>query len=344
MIEHRITRRQALLAAVPALALPSLVKGAATKLPIRVRSLSHMTLTVSDRKRSLEFYQGLFGLPVQHRQGVSVGLRIGPGLQYISLSQGGPNAKPAIAHFCMTVEGFSVERITSALVDHGVMKGNPGPMKTWVRMRGPNAGGAEDGTPELYVGDPDGIAVQLQDVTYCGGAGALGNGCKPVEPAPTKGLLALRDLSHFTLSASDRQHSTAFYQGLFGMPIQAQQGTTTLLAVGPKRQFIAIGGVNANGALARGANIAHGCFTMEGFNPDKVLKVLADFGVKPRGSAAGPPGPLVSYVSMRMENRGGAKEGTPELYFTDPDGILMQIQDVSYCGGAGYLGEVCSGS
>ena len=26
------------------------------------------------------------------------------------------------------------------------------------------------------------------------------------------------------------------------------------------------------------------------------------------------------YISMRMENRGGAKEGTPELYFTDPDG------------------------
>jgi hypothetical protein len=47
------------------------------------------------------------------------------------------------------------------------------------------------------------------------------------------------------------------------------------------------------------------------------------------------------YVSMRMENRGGAKEGTPELYFTDPDGLLMQLQDVSYCGGGGVLGSVC---
>jgi len=42
-----------------------------------------------------------------------------------------------------------------------------------------------------------------------------------------------------------------------------------------------------------------------------------------------------------MEDRGGAKGGTQELFFTDPDGILMQIQDVTYCGGAGYLGEVC---
>jgi hypothetical protein len=42
-----------------------------------------------------------------------------------------------------------------------------------------------------------------------------------------------------------------------------------------------------------------------------------------------------------MPNRGGAEGGTPELYFTDPDGLAIQIQDVKYCGGAGVLGEVC---
>ena len=42
-----------------------------------------------------------------------------------------------------------------------------------------------------------------------------------------------------------------------------------------------------------------------------------------------------------MPDRGGAPEGTPELYFTDPDGLVMQLQDPSYCGGAGYLGNVC---
>jgi hypothetical protein len=80
---------------------------------------------------------------------------------------------------------------------------------------------------------------------------------------------------------------------------------------------------------------------MESFNPDQVIKTLETFGVKPRGSAPGPVGPLTSYISMRMENRGGAKEGTPELYFTDPDGILLQLQDVSYCGGSGVLGNLC---
>jgi hypothetical protein len=51
---------------------------------------------------------------------------------------------------------------------------------------------------------------------------------------------------------------------------------------------------------------------------------------------------MISYVSLRMPARGGAPGGTPELYFTDPDGLLMQLQDVRYCGGGGYLGDVCS--
>src|ERR1700730_17004147 len=107
MSEHQITRRQVFFA-LPALALPGRAGAQSSKAPIRVRFLSHMTLTVSDRKRSVEFYQGLFGLPIQHRQDVSTGLRIGSGPQYISLSQGGVNAKPAIAHFFITVDRFSV--------------------------------------------------------------------------------------------------------------------------------------------------------------------------------------------------------------------------------------------
>jgi hypothetical protein len=82
--------------------------------------------------------------------------------------------------------------------------------------------------------------------------------------------------------------------------------------------------------------------TMDNFNPEKVIKTLESYGIKPRGSAQGLPGPLVHYISMRMENRGGAKEGTPELYFTDPDGLIVQLQDRKYCGGGGVLGDVCN--
>ena len=80
---------------------------------------------------------------------------------------------------------------------------------------------------------------------------------------------------------------------------------------------------------------------MDAFNPDQILKTLEGYGIKPRGNTPGPAAPMTSYVTLRMENRGGAKEGTPELYFTDPDGLLIQLQDVKYCGGSGFLGDVC---
>jgi catechol 2,3-dioxygenase-like lactoylglutathione lyase family enzyme len=236
----------------------------------------------------------------------------------------------------MTTEGFNVDRLFKILADHGFSKSDaPGAMKTWVRMR--------DETPEFYLGDPDGIQIQLQDPSYCGGKGPLGNGCFAApEPAPRKGLIALRGLSHFTISVSNSQRTIAFYQELFGMRVQAHQGAMPVLAVGPGPQFIAAAGGGGGAASPNFMpNIGHGCVTMEGFKPDNVLKILADYGIKPRGEARGPARPLTSWVSMRMEDRGGAKGGTPELYFTDPDAITLQIQDVSYCGGGGLLGEIC---
>jgi catechol 2,3-dioxygenase-like lactoylglutathione lyase family enzyme len=311
-----------------------------------VRSLSHMTLSVSDSKRSLEFYQGLFGMPIQAHQGPTTILGIGAGPQFVALSAVGPNGKPGINHWCVTTPNFNVDRALATLAEHGITKSDAnGAMKVRVRMRGAENGGAKEGTPEMYIGDPDGIVVQVQDTSYCGGAGVLGNVCpsKP-EPAPTKGLIALQDLSHFTVFITDAKRSFDFYQSVFAMPIQAHQGPTPLLGVGSAGQFLTLagGGGGRAGAAPPQASINHASFRMRGFDPDKVMKALADYGIKPREQGArGPAGPLTSYVTMRMPDRGGSPGGTPELYFTDPDGILLQIQDVSYCGGSGAMGEVC---
>jgi catechol 2,3-dioxygenase-like lactoylglutathione lyase family enzyme len=339
--------RRDLLLSLPALAMARRVLAQATDPPIRVRALNHMTLAVSDPQRSVAFYQGLFGMPIQARQGATTLLRIGPGPQFLAVSKA--RAAPEINHFCMTVDGFNVDRILKVLADRGITRSDTagasnaggggssaGPMKVRVRMRGPEAGGAKEGTAEIYVADPDGIVVQLQDASYCGGAGALGSVCAATpEPPPARGLIAVRDLSHFTIGVSNAERSNAFYRELFGLRIQAHQGPAPLLGVGGV-QFIMFT------APPRPPRIDHLCLNMAGFDPDKVLKTLETYGIKPRGNATGPAGPLVSYVSMRMENRGGAPGGTPELYFTDPDGILVQLQDVSYCGGGGYLGNLCS--
>ena len=351
---HPIDRRT-FLRSIPALAVaPRLLAQSPSTPPIPVRGLNHMTLSVSDPKRSLEFYQGLFGMPVQARQGQTTLLRIGAGPQFLALSGTGANGTPSINHFCMSVESFDANRAMTILAGRGVARADGaggglsgGAMKARLRMRGPESGGAPGGTPELYFGDPDGIVVQLQDVRYCGGAGVLGDVCAAAEPSPTKGLLAVRDLSHFTITASDSQRSNKFYQELFGLDVQARQGPTApLLGVGPGAQFVMFTGAagagrGAGAAPPRLPGIHHVCMSMDAFNPDQILKTLEGFGIKPRGDTPGPAAPMTSYVTLRMENRGGAKEGTPELYFTDPDGLLIQLQDVKYCGGSGYLGDVC---
>jgi len=337
--------RRDLLLSLPALVAAQRVFAQTNTPPIRVRGLNHVTLSVSDVNRSVDFYQGLFGMPVTSRQGMTTNLQIGAGPQFLGVSAAGSN-RPNINHLCLGVDNFNVERITSILGQRGITKsdapGNAGggglsggPMRMRVRMRGPDVGGDRAGTPELYFSDSDGIVVQLQDPRYCGGSGPLGTVCARPEPAPKKGLLAVRGWSHCTISVADAARSNAFYQDLFGLRVQAHQGPNAPVLGMGGGEFLMFTG-------AGGGRINHLCMSMAGFNPDAVITALESYGIKARGSAQGAPPPLVHYISMRMENRGGAKEGTPELYFTDPDGLLIQLQDVKYCGGAGILGDLCA--
>jgi catechol 2,3-dioxygenase-like lactoylglutathione lyase family enzyme len=335
-----ITRRQLLLS-LPALAAVPRLIGQARGPVIPVRALNYFALAVSDVKRSLDFYQGLFGMPVQLRRDSMLLLRIGSGPQFMALTPAGSNPPGIVPNLGMSVDTFNADRIVNALLQHGLTKAEAsdpglsgGPMKVRVRMH--------DATPEVFLGDPDGLVVQLQDTKYCGGSGPLGSVCPAVEPSPKKGLIAVKDLSHFTINSSDSNRSNAFYQEVFGLPIRSRQGAATGLGIGPGVMFVMFAGGGGRGA-PRPASVNHVCMNMDNFKPDDVLKTLTSYGITARGDATGPAGPLKHYISLRMPNRGGAPEGTPELYFTDPDGLLIQLQDVSYCGGAGFLGNVCAG-
>ena len=344
--------RRSFLISIPALAaaLPTALRSMTQSIQgtIPLHSYNHVTLTVSNVQESLEFYQGLFGMAIQNRQTpVSATLQVGPGPQHLGLSPRRPNAKLGINHFCVTTAAFDVDRMLEILAEHGVAKPDPateaaGPLRAFVSMRGVDRGGSPEGTPEFYFTDPNGIRVQIQHAEYCGGSGYFGNVCQRTpEPAPTKGLITLQDYNHITLGVVDQQRSRAFYRGVFGAPTQASQGGSESLKVGTGGQFLAVGTTTANGGTPRTPNIAHVCFTVEGFDLDKIRRTLTEFGLKPGNRADGPVPPRTHYVSMRMPDRGGAPGGTPELYLTDPDGIVLQIQDASYCGGAGYLGNVC---
>lgn len=305
--------------------------------PLPVRSINHMTLSVSDPAASLAWYQGLFGMPIAARQADTIVLQVGTGPQFMAIG-GSPSDNPRISHLCLAVDNFDDERVVRILAEHGVAAGEQsGPMQSRVRMRGPEFGGAASGTPELYFGDPDGIVVQLQDTSYCGGAGLLGEDCMATpEPAPDSGLLELTDFNHFTLFVSDQPRSMAFYQSLFGMAVDTYQGALPVMRVGSGKQFLAMPAVPP---LA--GRIHHASMAVTDFDVDRIFAILEGYGLTVIGEASGANGPLQAYVTMRGADRGGAAEGTPELYFTDPDGILIQLQDPSYCGGDGYLGDAC---
>ena len=171
-----MTRRELVLA-LSALVMARPAGGAAAQqgaapAPIRVRTMNHVTLSVSDVQRSVEFYQRVLGLPLVTTQGTERDwdapavpvLGIGDGPQFIAFSQGN---RPHINHYCLGMDGFDAAEIVARLAEHGI--------EARVRMRADSDPPAE----ELMFNDPDGIPVQIQDVSYCGGSGKLGDLCDP---------------------------------------------------------------------------------------------------------------------------------------------------------------------
>lgn len=305
--------------------------------PIPVTSINHMTINVSDPARSLEWYQGLFGMAIAARQADTVCLQVGDGPQFLAIGAGASD-NPRINHICLETPRFTADRITSVLQREVGPQLASGELNVRVRQRGEEFGGHMDGTPELYFTDHDGLVVQLQDPSYCGGAGVLGEDCRTPEPAPSEGLLSLGEYNHFTLFVTDAERSVALYQRLFGLPIDTYQGAMPVLRVGRGRQFLALAGA---GRGPTGPIIHHASLSVADFDVDRIFGVLEGYGLEVQGEAGRATGPLQAYVTMRGPERGGAEGGTPELYFTDPDGILIQLQDPTYCGGNGYLGEEC---
>ena len=302
--------------------------------PVSVQGLHSVTLAVSDIGRSLEFYQGLFGMPIQARHRDTGLLRIGDSPSFVGLTPAG-RSEPRIDRWGMSVQNFDPEAVIAALTRHGVRQERGGiglgggPHRIRSSIRG--------STPEIHMGDLNGLVIQLQDPTYCGGNGPLGATCENIEPAPTTGDIAVTGMSHLTINVPDPQATNAFYQRVFGTDIQAYQAASPLMGVGTGVHFLMFVGSREDGNAAR---VGHACLSMENFDVEQVQAALERHGIEPRDNAG--PGPLRHWISMRMPNRGGAPEGTPELYFSDPDGLSIQIQDVAYCGGGGYLGGVCT--
>jgi catechol 2,3-dioxygenase-like lactoylglutathione lyase family enzyme len=317
--------------------------------PIPVNGLHSVTLRVSDVERSLEFYQGLFGAPVLSRLGDTVALQVGEGPQHFVLAPTRRGETPHISHFGLRVPDFSIFSLQNQLADHGItrtvetMYDGSSPLGraglSWTARR---PGISQDMTTDnlqLFLADRDGVLVQLSSPDSCGGSGNRGATCSP-EPAPEAGLIQLQDLNHFTTYVSNYQLTNEFYRNLFGLENQAFQGDFPLLGVGDGPQFLMFVGGTQSGEPSQPGRIDHASLNIENFTVDSVLRRLTDYGLSER-PAGEESSPLQHWVSMRMPERGGAPGGTPEVYFSDPDGIHLQLQHRTYCGGGGEFGQDC---
>lgn len=137
-----LTRREL----VQGLAMLAVAAGPVSAAPagFAATTINHVSVQVSDLKRSKEFYERVFALPVRVADRPDVAIRLGVGKSHLTLRQAKPSG--LVDHFCMGVDNFNRESVIRDLKERGV---SPEP--------------DEHGFSAFHVKDPDGLDVQLED-------------------------------------------------------------------------------------------------------------------------------------------------------------------------------------
>lgn len=280
-------------------------------LPVRVSTLNHVSFGCVDLKATVQWFARVFGMPVHAFQDYGSGqtvVRIGDGPAYMALSQRNKNSigQPPTRrpHFCFGVEDFNVDRILRALSE----------------MQAPAQAVLREGKTINGVNfdDPDGFPLQFNPVNACGGGGFLGDVCdvsaQATRPPGAPPPIPVRTLNHVRLIVPNVRRTIDWYLKLTDMVLVRKQDPA-ILRVGSGPQFVAL--VEGSGPDAFRPHVGFG---VQGFAPDQIAQRLADHGVSARRSL---------------------REGTAEILLDSPDGLEIQLQDVSYCAGGGLLGNRC---
>lgn len=127
---------------------PRQALGASSGEPLfRARTINHVTLFASDVARSKAFYQRLAGLPIRDEGKDLCEFRLEGGFLGLYAPEG--VQRPGVDHFCLGMEGYNAARVHAVLAEAV-----------------PEARPTLEYEDQVYVRDPDGVRVQLADVTY----------------------------------------------------------------------------------------------------------------------------------------------------------------------------------
>jgi catechol 2,3-dioxygenase-like lactoylglutathione lyase family enzyme len=240
-----ITRRLVLERAA---GLPFLVAFARAEGLFRATELNHLFVRARDPERSRAFYEKLFGPPKRRLASGSVLFEFGSSEVGIGAI---PNRPIGIDHFCISVEGFSMETAGARLRSQRLT-----PERLY----------ADD---ELYFRDPDGILVQLAAPKY---RNPRALAIEP-SPNPVQALFAPLSLDHLALRVSNLERATGFYEALFG-PSRRQSDRPL---AGIRTASGQVVGWGTDGVSPIGVD--HVCVAIAGYDPDAVCRKLQQNGI-----------------------------------------------------------------
>lgn len=291
-------------------------------------------LRVTDLERSVAFYSAVFGLsPVRIEEAAVFQLEEGD--QYFSLRPASKDEAVGIAWIGLGIENFDVARLAAAFERLGFERSAaPTPRSQGLEHASRFWQTEILGEDAFFFADAEGVRFRLMPTEHC--AVCAGN-----EASGAAGLLSARGINHFTNFVANSARGNALFRQAFGLEYLSYQGPNApTLSLGDGRQFLMYFGGDAQGAPSSAGRTDHVSLSLDEFDVDALRSRLTAYGLVATGGQR-PPQPLTHWVSLRMPNRGGAQGGTPELYFADPDGIAIQVQAASYCGGDGYFGDEC---
>ena len=126
-------------------------------------------------------------------------------------------------------------------------------------------------------------------------------------PAP---VAVGRSMNHVSLSVTNVQRSADFYSRVLGMEIISRPANGGLnMGLGPE-SFLGLYELGNPGGMH------HLCIGVDNYNADELAEKLEDHGI-------------AANVNRDPANR---TSGGDQLYFTDPDGILVQLAQHGYLG------------
>ena len=134
-------------------------------------------------------------------------------------------------------------------------------------------------------------------------------------------------IGHVVIKVRDLKRSRAFYTEVLGMEVMNDTPEAGLLFLSNHRRdhhelALLEVGPDAKQPGGRDLGLVHIAFRLETQEQlESAYRELKDQKI-----------PISFTVNHGITN---------SVYFTDPDGIFLQLQDVSYCGGSGYLGDEC---